>query len=319
MQKARTDHDTRKSIYDQELKRYREIKQEIANCEITAPQDGLVVYYVPERGRGGAGSQMRIIAQGETVTEGQKLMRIPDLKHMVVNTLVHEALVSRVRPGQEAHVRVEAYPDMVLRGRVKTVARVAAQPDNWSSTDVKVYPTVVEITDEVSDLRPGMSAEVTIVTQSPRKDVRIVPVQAVVGGVEMGKQRKVFVLNESGLEERLVTVGLSNHTHAEIVEGLEEGEDVITNPRVLVGDREKTRTSGPDESRPLSGSEDRGGPGGPPPDGPRGPGMGPGDDSPGGPGGGEMRKRGGGRRGGMGKKEDLQPPPAEELPDREGR
>ena len=74
-----------------------EIEDEIKKCLILAPQDGLVVYYVPEQSRFGSGSQQSIIAQGEPVREGQKLMRIPDLSKMVVNTRVHEAMISRVR------------------------------------------------------------------------------------------------------------------------------------------------------------------------------------------------------------------------------
>ena len=56
----------------------------------------MVVYYVSEQSRYGSGSQQSIIAQGEPVKEGQKLMRIPDLRRMLVNTKVHEAMVSRV-------------------------------------------------------------------------------------------------------------------------------------------------------------------------------------------------------------------------------
>src|SRR5438045_4714066 len=57
----------------------------------------MVVYYVSEQSRYGSGSQQSIIAQGEPVKEGQKLMRIPDLRRMLVNTKVHEAMVSRVK------------------------------------------------------------------------------------------------------------------------------------------------------------------------------------------------------------------------------
>src|SRR5262249_29330244 len=85
------------SVYEQESGRYRDIEDEIKKCLILAPQDGLVVYYVPDQSRFGSGSQQSIVAQGEPVREGQKLMRIPDLSRMVVNTKVHEAMVSRVR------------------------------------------------------------------------------------------------------------------------------------------------------------------------------------------------------------------------------
>src|SRR5262249_54013658 len=84
------------SVYQQAVRMYQDIEDEIKKCLILAPQDGLVVYYVPDQSRFGSGSQQSIVAQGEPVREGQKLMRIPDLSRMVVNTKVHEALVTRV-------------------------------------------------------------------------------------------------------------------------------------------------------------------------------------------------------------------------------
>src|SRR5205807_5736179 len=96
------------------LSQYQEIEGEIKKCKIYAPQEGMVVYYVPEQARFGGGSQQSIVAQGEPVREGQKLMQIPDLKHMLVNTKVHEALVSRVHRDQQATVRVDPFPDQTL-------------------------------------------------------------------------------------------------------------------------------------------------------------------------------------------------------------
>ena len=200
---AETDRNAKRSIYLQELARYEEIADEIKKCLIYSPQDGMVVYYIPDQARWGGGSQQSIVAQGEPVREGQKLMRIPDLRHMLVNTKVHEALVSRVkaeltRPtgfgdcyraallatpdaltrliaesafaevrdkftdkeheevfgGQPAAVRVDAFPDRILKGHVKSVATISAQQD-WLSADVKVYQTMVSIDEPVQRTETG--------------------------------------------------------------------------------------------------------------------------------------------------------------------
>lgn len=132
---------------------------EIAKCKIYAPQDGMVVYFVPEQARMGGGSQQSIVAQGEPVREGQKLMQIPDLKHMLVNTKVHEAMVGRVHLGQQAFVRIESFPDKLLRGEVEFVANQPAQQDFFAA-DVKVYTTKVKINPadiEGMNLKPGMA------------------------------------------------------------------------------------------------------------------------------------------------------------------
>src|SRR5439155_15331725 len=94
---AESARQTTKSVYEQEQDKYDDIEDQIRKCIITSPQDGLVVYYVSEQSRYGSGSQQSIIAQGEPVKEGQKLMRIPDLRRMLVNTKVHEAMVSRIK------------------------------------------------------------------------------------------------------------------------------------------------------------------------------------------------------------------------------
>lgn len=259
---ADTDRQVKDSVYRKEQKRYQEIKEELDKCKIFAPQDGLVIYHIPESSsRSGGGGPRSTIAQGESVWEGQKLMRLPDLKHMVVNARVHEALISRVKVGQEAQVRVDAFSERALRARVKQVANVAAKSDYFSSSDVKLYPTIVEVLDEVDDLRPDMSAEVTIFTDAPMKNVLIVPLQAIAGPSQQGKNRKCYVLTARGVEERDVVVGLSNDTHAEIREGLKEGEEVIVNPRVLLGEKDKAKATAGDnrsngDDRPASPASD---------------------------------------------------------------
>src|SRR5262249_53159379 len=159
---ARTDRDTKKSVYEQNLTKYREIEEEIKKCKICAPQDGLVVYYVAEGSRYGVGRQA-VVAQSETVAENQKLMQIPDLEDMLVNVKVHEAVISKIKVGQSAVIRVDAFPDQLLHGEVVSVATVPSQQD-WMSSDIKVYATKVRIKDLPKDKKrkPGMSAEVTI-------------------------------------------------------------------------------------------------------------------------------------------------------------
>jgi multidrug resistance efflux pump len=246
---ARTARDTNRSLYQQELTHYKEIEDEIKKCKIYAPEDGMVVYFVPEQARGGAGSQQSIIAQGEPVREGQKLMQLPDLKHMLVATKVHEALVSRVKRGQRATVRIDAYPDHVYHAHVETVATVSAQQD-WMSADVKVYVTKVAIEEEVENLKPGMSAEVTITVGDPLEQVLTVPVQAIVGSVEMGGRRRCYVITPNGPEPRDIVVGLSNDRMAEIREGLKEGEEVVLNPKTVAGDSIKTAKPGAEKGSP---------------------------------------------------------------------
>jgi HlyD family secretion protein len=325
---ADTERASKRSIYFQELEKLREIEDQIKECKIYAPQDGMVVYFRQESSRFGQSPQ-GLIEQGAQVKEGQKLLRIPNLEKMQVNTKIHEAAVGRVRGdyrvpthfhdltrigllanphpfsrivsqlddyqevlrdkykdreyytasrGQRATVRVDAMPDRTLRGRVRYVSSIASQTDSWAS-DVKLYPTFVLIEEEVEGLKPDMTAEVTIHVDAAKEQVLAVPLQAVVGGSELGTKRKVFVKTPTGYDEREVTLGLYNEKMVEVREGLAEGDEVVINPRVLLGDnRARTRDAAAENGG--DGGERKGG------------------DGFGGEG---LKKTGGGKKGGGGK------------------
>jgi multidrug efflux pump subunit AcrA (membrane-fusion protein) len=261
---SRTERDTKKSVYEQELSKYKEFEDEIKKCKLYAPADGLVVYFVNEQTRWGVGRQA-LVAQGEAVAENQKLMQIPDLKHMFVNAKIHEALVSRVHKGQPAMVRVDALQGRRLKAHVEAVANTAAQQD-WFAADVKVYATKVSIDEEVEGLKPGMTAEVTITVADALEHVLMVPITAIIGSAEMGETRKCFVMTPFGPEERDVVVGMSNDKDVEIRSGLVAGDEIVTNPKLLVGDKVKTREAGEFARKET----DNGGKGGPAGKGPAG-------------------------------------------------
>jgi HlyD family secretion protein len=243
----KADMDTKLALYDLEVARQKDIEQQIANCTVLAPQSGLVVYYVPEQVRGGGGSQQSIVAQGEPVRESQKMLQIPDLTHMLVNVRVPEAFVAHLRSEgknkskwQVAMVKVDAFQSRLLKGHVKFVDTVASTQD-WFAADVKVYKTMVAIDNddngEMPTLRPGMSAEVTITAEESREPVLVVPIQAVVGTIKDGAERKCFVVGPDGQPVmRDIVVGMSNERLVEVKSGLAEGEKVVENPKPLLED-----------------------------------------------------------------------------------
>ena len=268
---------TKKSVYTQQQSRYKDILEQLEKCKVWAPRSGIAVYYIPEQARWGVGSRQSIVAQGESVGEGQKMMQIPDLEHMLVLTKVHEALAPRVHKGQEANVRVDSFYEQPLKGTVEFIATVASSAD-FLSGDVRVYTTKIAIKDPIEGLRPGSNAEVTITIGDAITNALLVPIEAVVGGTEMGDTRKVFVLTADGPQERSVTIGKSNAEFVEIKKGLEENEEVVLNPKTLVGDSVKTRKPG----EGGAGPEKPAGPG-------KGGKAGPGGGRPGGPGAGGPR------------------------------
>jgi multidrug efflux pump subunit AcrA (membrane-fusion protein) len=289
--KARSLLAAKRSVHAQEQNRCKDMLDQIHRCKIATPRSGIAVYYIPEQARWGVGARQSIVAQGESVNEGQKMMQIPDLDHMLVTAKVHEALAPKVHRGQDALVRAESFYDQPLTGKVEFVATVAAA-ESFLSADVRVYTTKIAIDNPIEGLRPGSNAEVAITIGDAITDTLKVPLEAVVGGSEMGKTRKVFVLTADGPKERKVVIGASNATHVQIKEGLEEGEEVVLNPKVLVGDKVKTRKPG--EGNGGGPENQNGGPGKPGKKPGAAPGSRPGAGSPGRPGAGGPGGPGGG-------------------------
>jgi hypothetical protein len=146
-----------------------------------------------------------------------------------------------------------------MRGRV-TFVDSQSSPQDWFAADVKLYKTLVAIDEPIPGLKPGLSAEVTIVAWESPEDVLQVPVQAVLGSISEGVTRKCFVIGAGGQpEEREIVLGMSNDRTVEVRSGLAEGEKVVLNPRSLLpedGDEKAQHKS--DEPGAGSGSQGSG-------------------------------------------------------------
>ena len=225
--KADSEYETAKATYmleDQELKKFRDAEG----------QDG-------DQGR--AGGHRRLCQRGRGTTPAgrsakarpsirrQKIFTLPDLTNMQVKVNIHESLIKKIKPGQTAEIRVDAFPNVVIVGKVKTVSQLADSNRGWMSGGVKEYTTVVAIEKmPKEELRPGMTAEVKILV-GELNDVLVVPVQAV---AEHRGKFYAFVVTPKGVERREVKAGESNDLQVQVLEGLKEGESVALDARARV-------------------------------------------------------------------------------------
>lgn len=216
--------------YEVETEDLAKDRAQLAACKIYAPQAGEVVYATED----GRRSDSQQIAEGTQVRERQAIIKLPDLTQMKVDLRIHESLISRVHPELPARIRVDALPGKVFPGKVLSVSAVPVS-GSWFRPDLKEYSGVVSIDytpGEDIRLKPGLTADVEIIVQS-RPDVLQIPFQSVVSA---GKQRFAYVLTPRGPERREVLTGAANDTHIEILDGVDEGEKVILNPRTHFGD-----------------------------------------------------------------------------------
>ena len=240
------------SSYKLELSKLKEIEQQIANCTIVAPAAGQVVYANKQSSR--SGSEF-IVEAGAMVRENQAIIRLPDPDTMQVATKINESRVTMVEAGMRATIRLDAYDAQKLNGEVTRVSEYPEPSSFWSS-QVKEYATFVKIIDSPIQIRPGLTAEVTIIADS-RADVLLVPVQSL---HEHGPHFYCMVRNDAGWEPREVQLVSTNDKFA-IVEGVEEGEVVALNPRKLLDRVELPEI--PKEEAPAGPPEGGRRPGGP--------------------------------------------------------
>ncbi len=215
------------SSYKLEVSREKEFADQIEKCTLRAPQAGQVIHANRSSRRG---DSEFICEPGAVVREGQVLIRLPDNAKMQVKAKINESRITSLAVGQSVTVRIDAFGDQKLRGVVTTVNEYP-EPTSWFSSQVKEYATFIQILDTEEDLKPGLTAEVTIHVSNVRDAIRV-PVQAI---HEHGRVTYCVVrTGEDSWEAREVKIANNNDKFVMIDEGVVEGDVVALNPRRLL-------------------------------------------------------------------------------------
>jgi multidrug resistance efflux pump len=212
-----------KNSHELELQKLREVELQIAHCTLTAPRAG-IVKYAHETDHGG--DQQFIVEEGAIIREGQTIIRLPNANSMQVELTINESLIQYVLPDMPAIISPVGFGDRVLHGRVRRVNQYA-EPGGWRRANVKEYKAFVSIVDPTPDLRPGLTASVTIECDRVRGAFQV-PVQSVYAH---GDKFYSFVHDASGWSAREIKTGPTNDKFFVVESGLAEGEQVALNPR----------------------------------------------------------------------------------------
>ncbi|HET6204475.1 MAG TPA: HlyD family efflux transporter periplasmic adaptor subunit [Planctomycetota bacterium] len=234
---AEADKASKEATLKLERDRFAKIVRQIEGGVIKAQHGGLVVY---AREGGGMRGSERPIEEGAQVRERQAILSIPDLSRMMAKISIHESAIDRIRVGQPAVVRIDAFRNDAFPAVVSKVAGVPDSQNMWMNPDLKVYTTEVRLLRQDAErLRPGMSCSVEI-HAGDLKDVLAVPLQAV---RDNGIDHFCLVEEEGEPKLREVKIGLHNDKAIELREGVKEGEVVyltfekappLPSPRALV-------------------------------------------------------------------------------------
>lgn len=144
-------------------------KDQLSKTTIVSPMDGTVSSLTSEVGE-------RVVGTGSFA--GTEIMRIANLDDMEVRVNVNENDVVNVKVNDTTRVTIDAYPGRKFTGTVKEIASAAKTTGQNTQEEVTNFQVKVRINDKKVALRPGMSANVDIETQTVA-DVIAIPIQSV--------------------------------------------------------------------------------------------------------------------------------------------
>lgn len=165
----------------------------------------------------------KMVEEGDYVKQGQPLYKIANLKSVWAVFDAYENQISSLKEGQQIKVTTNAYPNEEFTAKVSFV-----DPLLNSSTRTVMVRAVLNNKNDL--LKPGMFVEGTITgTQTQMEDAVVVPASAVMW---TGERSVVYIKtnpDEPVFEMREVTLGISNGGTYTILNGLESGDEIVTN------------------------------------------------------------------------------------------
>ncbi len=237
---------------------YRQSKEQVATANesvrraqtnlgyatITSPIDGVVLSKSVEEGQ--------TVAASFNTPELFKIAQ--DLTNMRVVADVDEADIGDVKEGERVTFTVDAYPDDTFEGSVTQVRQEATTTNN-----VVTYEVVISAPNAQLKLKPGLTASVTIYTAEktgvlsvPSKALRFTPTKETVDNkkiVDCNGNNKVWILAGNEIKAVPVSIGMTDGTHTQIMSGLKEGQEIITELEVI---NEETDAADIQERSPLA-------------------------------------------------------------------
>jgi HlyD family secretion protein len=230
---ARSDLDTAETNYETANASVSAAKSQVAQAEaalnlaetnlrytkIVSPVDGIVV--------------SRNVDVGQTVAASFQTPTLftiaQDLTKMQIDTSVDEADIGKIKVGQDVEFTVDAYPGITFKGKVRQVRNAPITVQN-----VVTYDVVINVDNPEFKLKPGMTANVSIIV-SIKKDVLKIPNAALrFKPAEKGKtaaQQKgtgVWILEQGELKRLPISIGISDGNYTELVSGgNKEGQELI--------------------------------------------------------------------------------------------
>jgi multidrug resistance efflux pump len=184
---------------------------------VTSPIEGLVVPKLTWRGNGPADIQ-----EGDEMWPGSPVLQVVNQGSMLVRARVNQADAALLKPGLPVTVKLDAYPDFAMPGRLEQIAPIAV-PGSFSPR-VRSFSAVVSVTGNHPRLLPDLTAAIDIeLDRAPR--ALVVPRTAV---ARDGDTASVRVREANGsVASRTVSLGMADEVDVVVTSGLKAGDVVM--------------------------------------------------------------------------------------------
>jgi macrolide-specific efflux system membrane fusion protein len=224
---ARAEVESQQALVAQARIRVGTARLNLGYAKVLAPMDGVVVAIVTE--------------QGQTVNAAQSaptIIKLAQLDKMTIKARISEADVPRVKAGMPVYFSLLGEPDRRIQATLRAVepgdttladATSATSATSGTGTASAIYYNgIFDVPNADGALRINMTAQATIVLATA-KDALSVPVAALRPRDAKAPGYKVRVIGPDGrIEDRPVRIGLNNRVRVQVLEGLNEGEEVVT-------------------------------------------------------------------------------------------
>jgi len=189
---------------------------DLDRCVIKAPIDGQVVMKTIIRN--GETGQVQL---GDELAPGQPFMRVVDPTSMQLDARVNQVDADQVRLGQKATVRFDAYPNLIVQGKVEAVGTLAVNGGRINYW-VRQVPVRIAIDGQDNRVIPDLTASADVVVDEA-DDTLLIPREAV---QETDGKTIVYVKQGDNVVPREVAIGAANNTQVAVTSGLQPGDEV---------------------------------------------------------------------------------------------
>lgn len=186
------------------------VNDRLRKTTILSPAAGTILDVMVNEGQ--------VVVGAASVNSGTVLMLFADLSRLLINAHVNQMDAGRLSVGQEMTIRFSDDESDKVKAGIEFIAPIATVKNN-----IKGFEVQAVIQENKGRLKPGMSVSMDVPT-GHADQVVTVPVAAV---FKEKDQKVVYVRKGEAVQRRVVAVGLTDMSRAEIKSGLEEGEEIL--------------------------------------------------------------------------------------------